>query len=151
MSRVIIGKKHSGQEPWHEYLQAIASRSRKIWKMLGIEPWDLQCLQLVHRWAGHVARYSVRDPNRWAYLLMCWKDSAYIDERRARSSDGRRLNRGHQRPPWRRDHHIHFFYKTNSSGIGCDWRVQAQNKSTWSHNENAWARNRTLVATNFHM
>ena len=151
MSRVIIGRRRCSQEPWHEYLQKVACRSRKIWKMIGVKSWDEACLLQVHRWAGHVARYAVSDPDRWPYLLLCWRDSSYIDRRRSCSSSGTTLGRGHQRPPWRWDHHIHHFYRTNSLGLRCEWREKARDKAKWPDREDAWARNRLLVATNFHM
>ena len=150
MCRIVLASKPKQGEPYHECIQRAAARTRKIWRALGIPPWNEAVLSSNHRWAGHVARHQAYDPTRWSFVMLCWRDSAHINWQRLRSYDGRKLNRGHRRPPWRWDHHLYSFFASDRRDFTCKWRVVAQHEEQWKLREVAFVSYRLANSLRLH-
>ena len=125
----------------YTHIYIIYSRICKIWFKCSLQAWNLACLQRIHSWGGHVARYEAYDPYRWTSILTHYRDSEYINIRRAQSSDGRHLNRGHARPVWRWEQHFCLYYKRSQPNFGHPtWRSKASDEDAWSKSGLKWAQ-----------
>ena len=135
-------------EAWLDFLSRRSRRIKNLWRMLHIVPWDKLVLQKIHSWAGHIARYELHNPDRLLNIVCRWKDSQFISEKRALSYDGRRLYRGHRRPPWRWEQPFFTFYNSTFSGDFPTWRKLAQNERTWKASQSSWVCWRHARASN---
>ena len=138
--KILRSQKRPGEE-WVDFQIRTSSRIRKIWFKCSLQAWDHACLQRIHSWAGHVARYEAYDPLRWTSVLSRYRDSEYINVCRAQSSDGRHLNRGHARPVWRWEQHFCLYYKRSQPNFGYPtWRRKASDEEAWRKSGLKWAQ-----------
>ena len=139
MCKTILRCKRRPAEEWVDFQQRTSDRIRAIWCMSSIQPWDQACLQRIHSWAGHIARYDSYDPCRWPAVLTRYRDSQYIVQTKAVSSDGRHLYRGHSRPVWRWEHNIYKYYNGDLSHFGSPlWRRKAMKEEIWAKSSPKW-------------
>ena len=138
MCRKILGAKRHSEEEAYAFNSRTHRRVQNIWLSAGILSWDRQVLRSLYSWAGSVARRGRDTACAWPSLLSRWRDSEYLAQTRAFSRDGRRLNRGHRRKPWRWETPFLQFYQTNCLIEFPVWRQTAYSIPAWVSNCDSW-------------
>ena len=135
----ILMSKLQPEESWVDYQMRMSHRVRAIWRMLSIKQWDHVCLERIHCWAGHLARFDTYDPLRLPAVLSKYRDSQFLATKKAQSCDGRHLFRGHCRPAWRWEQHLYLFYNGACKQFGTPtWRIHASNRQAWEMSRPKW-------------
>ena len=85
------------------------------------EDWATAAREQMFRWAGHVARMELFEPQRWAARALAFKDKRELEHQKFWQGTGDHLRGAHY---WRFERPIENFFGTN-------WRTKAHPKETW--------------------
>ena len=109
-------------EMLHETMIRLARKIKDFEKLSGWIDIDLMQRQLVHEWAGHVARLPTWRPGCLTSRILEWRDRNWLDEiaiKEGSQMHGRRLR------VWRWEEQV-------SNKFGGDWRKTAKDKDAWN-------------------
>ena len=109
-------------EMLHETMIRLARKIKESKKLSGWIDIDLVQRQLVHEWAGHVARLPTWRPGCLTSRILEWRDRNWLDEitiKEGSQMHGRRLR------VWRWEEQV-------SNKFGGDWRKTAKDKDAWN-------------------
>lgn len=114
--------------PAEEYMTNTNSLLNRLRQQHGWQRWDVKALQEVHSWAGHVARFRVYAPQRWAFQALSVKGLQYL--RALERATGSQCHPKRFRV-WRWEQQFSRYY-------GDNWMEQTLDQEAWADSRAAW-------------
>ena len=116
------------EEPMEAYMRRAYQKIRQLMLKAKIIPWDQCVLILGHRWAGHVARMKVYEPQRVVHMALGYKDYRYL-----KHFEGTIGSQGHHY-----SFHVWRWEKQFVDYYGLAWRDLAVDPECWKDSEFDW-------------
>ena len=120
-----------------DYMAVTAVLMNKYRARAGWLRWDQEALLRAYSWAGHVARFGRRAPERLAFKVLTYRNALYLERlvtMYGHQCHGRRFH------VWRWEMQFSGFH-------GRDWRTKTQKGEIWEDSAQEWLRwKMTLVS-----